>query len=386
MKILIVSDALHPLQLGGAPRIAWDTAVGLAKRGHTVTVLAAAARDALPKEHDGVHIQTIKPLSQKTAHYRSVFSTKRAREVIKIVEEVQPDLIHAHVIAWQCGYRWIPLARKKNIPVVITCHDVMAIACGRVAPDEDMIWLKDLGRMGLTWNPLRNLMIRKILNAHTKVLCVSDALCNFMEARGFTNLTTLHNGVDLDFWHEECSQEEARRRLNLPQNIPLFLLAGRLGIDKGSALVNETLPETAHLIVAGSIDFREIVRIRERMHLFKHQSPEQMRLLYAACDLSLVPSLCLDCFPTVCLEAMACSRPVIASSWGGAKEAVVNGETGWIIDPLKPAMLRERMEWCAAHRHELPAFGRAGRERMEERFSQERYLDEMEKVYRTHGE
>ena len=385
MRILHITDGIPPLVLGGSGRIVWETAKGLTKQGHAVTILTAAPEEALPDRLEGIRILTLPPRDQRFAHYRSVFSLKRSQEVLWAIEEVDPDIIHCHVLAWQMGYRWIGEVVRRGIPIVATAHDVMHVAFGRVTGLEWPLIFHDFKRTRWTMNPLRNLLIRRYLRKVQRILCVSDALRRYMERRGFKSfeaLQTLHHGIDLEFWNEVMPKEQARKNLGLSNDAPIFLLAGRIGLDKGSRIVAACLPKKAHLILAGNADWETFKPLGSRLSVFKNQSSEEMRTLYAACDCALVPSICLDCFPTVCLEAMACSRPVVATSWGGAKEGVTDGKTGWIIDPLDTEAFRKRLAWCADHREELPPFGKRGRLHMEQHFSLDHYLTKLTKIYK----
>ncbi len=383
MRILQLTDDLPPAVLGGSGRIAWETSLGLSRLGHEVHILTAGASGSFPDTKDGIRIHTIPVIPRRWAHYRSVFSVRREREVMEVIENIQPDLIHAHGLAWQLGYRWIKPATEHGIPVIYTAHGVMTVAYGKVLDGVPHEISQDLRRMRWEYNPFRNVLIRKALNHCKKIICVSDALKNFLAETGLRNLTTIRNGIDLNFWKEQVSREDARKQLDIPKAKTVFLFAGRIGHDKGSTALDSALPENALLIVAGDTRAGAFGRIKNRVLCYENQSAEQMRLLYAACDVAVVPSIYLDPFPTVCLEAMACSRPVIATCFGGSKEAVLDSITGWIVDPNNQIQLREKLQWCIDHREECEVVGKNARKHMEESFSIERYLQKVMKIYES---
>jgi glycosyltransferase involved in cell wall biosynthesis len=59
-----------------------------------------------------------------------------------------------------------------------------------------------------------------------------------------------------------------------------------------------------------------------------------MNLVYSVSDITLVPSIYLDPFPTVALESMRLGVPVVISVYTGAKEAVIDGVTGFHVNPF----------------------------------------------------
>lgn len=382
MRILHIVDGIPPYALGGTGRIVTEIACGQRKAGNEVAILSAAKSGTLQGSIDGVEILTITPKSERWAHWRSVFSVSRDWEVMKKIDTFKPNVVHAHTISRQMGYGWMPKLEKRGIKLIVTCHDVSHVAYGKVLGTEQALWWTELKRHKWSYNPFRNVLIRHFLKSADKILAVSDSLKTYLEKRGLRNVTTLHNGIDLEFWKPGVSKSEARIKLKLPQGTFLFLLAGRMGVDKGSTLISATLPNDAHLVLAGDRFSDEFAPVKDRMHVFYNQSADDMKLQYAASDVVLVPSRCMDCFPTVCLEAMALQKPVIATSWGGAKESVKAGETGWILDPLNTQLWSEKMAWCMTHRAELETFGKAGRKRMEEKFSLPVMLQKLEEIYR----
>lgn len=383
MNILLITDELPPHVLGGSGRIAWETGGGLARLGHAVTILTAAPRGVFPNTMDGgVWIRVIDPLPLRWAHYRSVFSVHREREILRVIDEVRPNLIHAHGLAWQMGYRWIAPARKHGIACVATFHGVMHVHYGKMLGDESFPVWQDLKRARWTLNPLRNILARRMLRRCDALLSVSDALRMYLERHEYRGLRTLHNGIDMEFWAAGPVQEEARRMLALPADRTLFLLAGRLGHDKGLTVAMRSLPPGSVLLLAGEGDERLWQGLSERVRFFPKQDAAQMRLLYAAADATLVPSLYLDPFPTACLESMACGTPVVATCLGGSKEAIIDGETGWIMNPRVPEELGARLQWCCEHRADARGVGERARDHVMKNFSLEKHLERLLEVYR----
>ncbi len=381
MRILQLSDELPQVLVGGSGRIAWETSRSLRALGHELGIVTAAPAGAFADQVDGIRIYALRQLPGRWAHYRSVFSRRRANEVLAAIRDFRPDVIHAHGLAWQLGYAWLPEARRMGIPCFYTAHGVMNVSYGKVTGHEPRLWLADLRRARWTMNPLRNPIVRRTLAQCERVLCVSNALRDYLVRFGYRNLTTLHNGVDLEFWKPELTRAEARQQLGLPADKPIFLFAGRIGHDKGSAALLGALPEACHLIIAGQADPEGFRSLGGRAHIFQRQSPAQMRVLYAACDVTLVPSVYLDPFPTVCLESQACERPVVATTHGGAKECVIDDVTGWVVDPLNQKQFAERLQWCAASAGTLHDYGVRARRNIAEHFSQQLYCEQLLKLY-----
>lgn len=384
MRILLLNDDLPPEALGGSGKVVSDVSAELAKRGHEVTVLTASRAGSGKRMQNGVDVRTIPVLPPRWAHYRSVFSDARAEEILSVIREVNPDVIHAHGLAWQIGYRWLQKV-TNTIPCFYTAHGMMTIAYGKLTGLERCIPCKDIRRARWTYNPLRNFLIRKSFGGLKKVFCVSDALRVFLAEHGHANLHTLHNGVDTDFWKRTETQKDARRMLQLPPDAVLFLLSGRLGYDKGLDLLLSlwpSVPSQAHLVLAGSIPPGAAVS-DPRIHVIPPQNPEGMRTLYTAMDVNLVPSLCFDCFPTTSIESMSCGIPVITGNRGGGREAIMEGDTRFIVDPADDKAVREKILWCLVHRPECQKMGERAREHMIKHFSLKEHVDRLLAAYNS---
>jgi glycosyltransferase involved in cell wall biosynthesis len=97
------------------------------------------------------------------------------------------------------------------------------------------------------------------------------------------------------------------------------------------------------------------------------RSEGELHALYAICD-AFVHATRYEGSSLVTLEAMAHARPVVATRAGGIPDKVVPEETGWLVEPGDVAGLRAALLECARDPERRVRFGRAGFERLRERF------------------
>jgi glycosyltransferase involved in cell wall biosynthesis len=98
----------------------------------------------------------------------------------------------------------------------------------------------------------------------------------------------------------------------------------------------------------------------------------------AELDLLVVPSVREPATTRVILEAYACGTPVVAFPSGGIPEIVFDGETGFLVDPPTPEALAAKIDWLLDRQpEELHRAGEAGRNLWRNRFTLERYRQEL---------
>ena len=99
-----------------------------------------------------------------------------------------------------------------------------------------------------------------------------------------------------------------------------------------------------------------------------YKSAEELTQYYVDADVLILPTRS-DAFANVILEAMAAALPVIATRVGGVAEAVVDGETGILVEPRQPDQLAAAIQLLANDRILAEGYGRAGRERALKNFT-----------------
>jgi glycosyltransferase involved in cell wall biosynthesis len=118
--------------------------------------------------------------------------------------------------------------------------------------------------------------------------------------------------------------------------------------------------------------------ISDRVKFVGYKSPEELSQCYVDADAFVLPTRS-DAFANVILEAMAAALPVIATNVGGVAEAVVDGETGLLVEPRQPDQLASAIGVLANDRNLAERYGRAGQKRALKHFTwtsiSDRYIE-----------
>jgi glycosyltransferase involved in cell wall biosynthesis len=385
MRIALLHDDYPPLHQGGAGVIVHELAKQFLAHGHKVLVLSTVQnkRFAGSDLFEGVEIERMYAHSpERWRAFLSLSNPYVVRQVRKKLAEWKPDVVHAHNVHWHLSYHSLKAAAHGRIPVFLTAHDVMLYHYGKAKNAARISAWELLRSYRFRFNPIRNFIIRRYLRSVTGVIAVSEALQEALEANGIEVRGVIHNGIDVSKWKE--SKEailDFKKRYRLGQHVLLF--AGRLSGLKGGAVILEMLQHISQsvpdvqLLVLGKKDAyaqRMLATAKEknllqRMVFTGWLHGEELHRAYHAASLVVVPSLYLDPFPTVVLEAMAAGQPVVATNLGGARELVVDGETGYIVNPLESAAVIEKLTELLHNPKKCQQFGAAGYRRVSEHFS-----------------
>jgi glycosyltransferase involved in cell wall biosynthesis len=160
------------------------------------------------------------------------------------------------------------------------------------------------------------------------------------------------------------------------KDYPMFLRAARR--------VHEAVPEAAFLLAGeGELmaSFRALASetgIADRTFFLGRcdRIPE----LLSASEVCVLSSKA-EGFSNSILEYMAAARPVVATDVGGAREAIVEGETGYVVPPGDEAMMADRVISLLRDPKGARAMGHAGRRVVEEKFSCDAQLRRTEELY-----
>jgi len=407
MKILFLQDDFPPQSFGGAGISTYELAIGMKKAGHEVFVITTYREESGAGESDYNGLKIFKIVNNYPGRWRayvSLYNKPVVREVEELLKKIKPDVVHANNIHFYLSYHTLKIAKKHAKAVVITLRDVMSFSFGKLRTrqylenfDFRTTWRDHLKQAKKRWNPFRNFFIKRYLGSVDQIFVVSDALKKALLQNGIKNVETIHTGADVDLWRvSETERVQFKEQYNL-ENKKVILFGGRLSGAKGGRKTLEAMLEIvkdvpdAVLLVAGKVDEyaqkmkEEASRlgIVDKLVFTGWIERGEIKLAYSAADVVLVPSICFDAFPRIVLEAMASEKPVIGTCYGGASEVIVDGVTGYVVNPLHSKEIAGKTIELLKNPEKAKEFGRAGYERVKTNFNLEDMVGKYVAVYKN---
>jgi phosphatidylinositol alpha-1,6-mannosyltransferase len=206
----------------------------------------------------------------------------------------------------------------------------------------------------------------------------------------------LPNGINpARFESNEADQAAFRAEHGLADK-RVILFAGRINRAKGGEQILRALPhiiaqvpEALLLVLArpggygeGMLSIAESLGIRQHIRFVGWLSGETLAAAFSAADVCVTPSVYFDNFPTVNLEAQAAGTPVVGTCFGGTPEAVVDGETGFIVNPYNVEQLAGRISRLLSDDTLRTRMGAQARRRVQQQYHWLTQGEKLVKLYR----
>ena len=341
MRILLATNGFLP-EIGGVQVYCYELAKNLARLGVEVIVLAPRTKgdSEFDKKERFRIIRT-----RKNGSSRLAFLLLLKRERIK-------KILVGH------GSHYIRLAFLANfllkIPYYIVIHGTEILL------------------------PERQRSIQKTFIRAAKIIAVSNFIKKLLiqiripEGKIVVNF----NGVDPVKFNPGIDSSKVREKYDLAGK-KVILTISRLARYKGQYRVLEALPQVlkkvpdlVYLIIGAGEEekyLRKIVRdlgLERKVIFIDEVEYNEAPLYYAACDVFVLPSN-LEPFGIAYLEANACGKPVIGGNNGGSLDAVIDGETGLLVDPFKTDQIANALVKLLINPELVQRLGNRGRERIE---------------------
>lgn len=288
----------------------------------------------------------------------------------KLIDEEKIDIVYSNTTGVLIGAF---LAKKKNIKHIWHIHEIIT---------KPKTFTRILGRL-----------VNKYAD---NVIVVSDAVKNhWKEYINTTNINRIYNGIDTSIYTR--SEGLLRKELNLKETDLLIGMIGRVNhwkgqdffIDIARQILNHE-PDTKFIIAGDAYPGNEHL-VDKMLDRLNNELPPQsvfyigyrtdIPSILKSIDIFVLPSILPDPFPTVILEAMASSKPVVATNHGGALEMVAHMETGIIIPHDNVEESAGEILKLIRNREKVAAMGELGNIRINTLFSLEKFRESILKLF-----
>lgn len=348
--------------IGGASVHLLDLASGAQKAGHEVTILVGGNGVFVDLAREmGLHCVSLYNLVREINLVKDMLGFfEIRRELIK----AKPDIVHLH--SSKAGMIGRLAAKSLSIPAIFTAHG-WAFTEG-VSENRRLLY--------------RNIE-RYMARFSDKIIAVSDYDRELALSFGVGDekiIKTIHNGMP----------ELVPRKLGYTQNRPVRLvMVARFDAPKNQKALLEAVESIMNLDwvlefigdgpqLSSAKDMAENLSFNGKV-VFSGACDDVADRLATSDIFVLISSW--EGLPLTILEAMRSGLPVVASKVGGVPEAVVDGETGFLIERDDKRSLIQaltRLIRCPSLRLEM---GEKGKVRFEEKFTFKNMLSETIAVY-----
>jgi glycosyltransferase involved in cell wall biosynthesis len=219
----------------------------------------------------------------------------------------------------------------------------------------------------------------------TTIISMSSAVRNQFDLRFRDKCTVIYDGLGPE---AAFVDRDAARKFRSSVGDPEFLVGvvgrikwvrkGQEVLIKAAAILSDRFPKARYVVVGSASPGNEdhLVRLRE---LIREKNLEgkviftgdisETRDVYAALDVTVVPSVLPEPFGFVVTESMAAGTPVIGSRCGGIPEQIVDGLTGVLFNPGDEEDLARALARLMEDKAGRLQMGEASRKRFQESFS-----------------
>ena len=398
MKVLLVNK-FHFLK-GGSEKYYFELAKLLKERGHEVAFFSMQNEKNIKADCKEYFVENIDLNSNnKLKALDVIYSKKNKERMLQVIEEFKPDIIHVNNFQRQLSSSIITIAKKKNIPVVFTAHDLQAIC-----PNITMLDIN---------NNICNACIKGKYTNCIKKACIKDSKLksllgalegyfyriNKIYTKKIDYIITPSNFLKKKLIEDGIPQEKIETLYNFidveEYNIPTkdegyALYCGRLAKEKGILNLIEAFSkiDVGTLYIAGDgpeadkiKDTIEEKHLDKRIKLLGMLEKEDMKQYISNSKFVVVPSIWYENCPFSIIESLTMGKPVIGSNIGGIPELVQNGDNGFTYEYSNIIELARKMKELFTNEEIVKKLGENAKINAKKAYAKETYYDKIIKIY-----
>ncbi len=405
MKILMV-DKYYFIK-GGAERYYFELTKTLEERGHEVIPFSMKHPDNFPTDYEAYFVDNIEfnglSLAQKIRRApdiigRVIWSRKAKEAIVRLVDKVNPDIAHLHMIDHQLSPSILQGLKERRIPIIQTCHQYKHVCpsyrlyimhknqiCEKCIPGRFYHAVVEKCHK----NSLSASAIVAIESYIHKWMKIYDLIDVFHVPSRFLGEKLQEAGYPSEkIWH--CNYTINLREYPYhPDAKDYFVYYGRLSEEKGILTLlkaKQCLP-APKLKIIGDGPQRPVLEafVREQrvenVEFLGNRGGQELIEWVQNARFVVVPSEWYDNSPLVIYESFSMGKPVIVSTLGGMPELVEPGVDGFHFPPGDVEQLTDRIQALWQNPDLCRRMGERARQKAEREFSPEAHYEKLMAVY-----
>ena len=301
---------------------------------------------------------------------RFAFDLPAILKFIRIIKSEKIDIIHTHSSkdSWIAGIA----GRLTGIPVVRSRH--LSTPVGKN-------WLTTF-----VYRYLADVIIAS--GKHIKATLASRNKLNPEK------IVSIAAGVDLDKFSTHIKADKIRNEFGLKRFFPIIGIVAILRSWKGHQYFLEAIPKVvsiypdARFLIVGDGPTRNTIQQKiiedgiEKyviMTGFRNDIPEIMAVL----DVFVLPSYASEATSQVIPQALAMSKPIVATNVGGLPEIIEDSVTGLLVPPKNPEAISNAIIWMIKHPDKAKEMAMEGRNKILKCFTFQGMIEQTTEVYES---
>jgi glycosyltransferase involved in cell wall biosynthesis len=398
MNVVLFAEVTVERVIGGAERVLRQQALGLAKLGHRVCVIARAPFESAENDLSigGVTERRyqVTRTSEPAFVWSSVQNSLRAFDLTQQTYPVDVALIHQSL----AGLGPILFRYRMISRWVYVCHSLAHeeyLTRAERAPTTLERVRRRLSARARRW--IERMVMRR---CHHVVVLSEFMKQQVMAAHGIvaTHITVVPGAADPATFYPPHDRNEIRRELKLPESRTLLFtvrnLVPRMGLENLIEAMTMLGEEQRNLLllIGGEGQLRprleELIRSRglqDAVQLLGFVPEEQLAKYFQASDLVVMPTLQLEGFGLVTVEALACGTPVVGTPVGAIPEVLRTVDPLLVTEGTDGRSLAKTLRLVLKRFRDQPGererFSKKGREVVERRYNWVAHAADMDRLF-----
>ena len=368
MRILIAVTPQY-IAFHGQAIFTINLAEGLAKHGHDVLALVGSENSkAYHTQRNGVQIEAISAVDLKAFHPDSSLPLFSMKAVRRAFDAFQPDILHIQDHYFLC----------RNAAITAQRLSVKSIGTNHFMPENLAPYVPVLSKIKPVFNWVLWKWMSETYNRLDAIATPSSTAAKIVRSAGLLPpVFPISCGVRTDLFHPDPAVDRLawRTRYGIDPQKTIFFFVGRVDKEKRLDVLLHALHRLnradIQVVIAGRgaqskrlKALAQKLQLDRKVHFTGFLPNEDLPSVLNSIDVFAMPSEA-ELLSIATLQAMACSRPVLAADAIALPELVTEKINGLLFKPGDVADAARCMEWFADHPERWSAMGAASLEKVQ---------------------